>query len=71
MVKYQKRPPRTSAPNVKTDKQHSGIGLTLPQVILGRVVSGVGGAGMTAIVSILITGNCYSFAPQDLPDQLI
>ena len=26
------------------------------QVIVGRIVAGVGGAGMTVIVSILITG---------------
>ncbi|KAL1902808.1 hypothetical protein Sste5346_000719 [Sporothrix stenoceras] len=32
-----------------------GIGQTMFQVILGRVISGAGGAGMTALVSILIS----------------
>jgi hypothetical protein len=35
---------------------HSGVGNTMWQVIAGRVISGVGGAGMTVLVSILITG---------------
>lgn len=35
---------------------NSGIGSTLSQVIYGRVVSGAGGAGMTALVSIVIAG---------------
>ena len=29
---------------------------SLQQVILGRMVSGFGGAGMTAMVSVIITG---------------
>ncbi len=32
-----------------------GVGQTMIQVIFGRVISGVGGAGMQALVSILIT----------------
>jgi hypothetical protein len=56
MVRLQKRASRSSARKIEADKQHSGIGSTLWQVILGRVVSGIGGAGMTALVSILITG---------------
>ncbi|ERT03127.1 hypothetical protein HMPREF1624_01432 [Sporothrix schenckii ATCC 58251] len=32
-----------------------GIGQSMFQVILGRVISGIGGAGMTALVSILIS----------------
>ena len=35
---------------------NSGIGSTMDQVIYGRVVSGAGGAGMTALVSIVIAG---------------
>jgi hypothetical protein len=35
---------------------NSGIGSTMGQVICGRIVSGAGGAGMTALVSIVITG---------------
>ena len=30
------------------------------QVVLGRAVAGIGGAGMTSLVSVLITGE-YSF----------
>ncbi|PVI04942.1 MFS general substrate transporter [Periconia macrospinosa] len=32
-----------------------GIGTSMPQVILGRVISGLGSSGMTALVSILVT----------------
>jgi hypothetical protein len=35
---------------------NSGIGSTMGQVIYGRIVSGAGGAGMTALVSIVIAG---------------
>jgi MFS family permease len=35
--------------------ENSGIGQAMWQVIAGRVVSGIGGAGMTVVVSILIT----------------
>ena len=35
---------------------NSGIGQTMWQVIGGRVIAGLGAAGMTVIVSILITG---------------
>ena len=34
----------------------SGIGQSMWQVIVGRIVSGLGAAGMTVIVSVLITG---------------
>lgn len=34
----------------------SGIGQTYWQVLAGRAISGIGGAGMTALVSIIITG---------------
>ena len=34
----------------------SGVGWTLWQVILGRGISGLGGAGMISLVSIYITG---------------
>jgi len=33
----------------------SGVGLTMGQVIAGRLVAGIGGGGMTVLVSILIT----------------
>jgi MFS family permease len=32
-----------------------GIGTSMPELIMGRVISGVGASGMTALVSILIT----------------
>lgn len=35
---------------------YSGVGNTMWQVIVGRVISGVGGAGITVLVSILIIG---------------
>ena len=35
----------------------SGAGKELWQVALGRAISGLGGAGMTSLVSVLITGN--------------
>ena len=35
---------------------NSGIGSTLGQVTYGRIDSGAGSAGMTALVSILIAG---------------
>ena len=34
----------------------SGAGATLWQVILGRAIAGLGGAGMTSLVSVLIAG---------------
>jgi hypothetical protein len=34
------------------------------QAILGRVVSGIGGAGMVVIVTVLITGRFVSFSRQ-------
>ena len=39
----------------------SGLGRTLWQVILGRAIAGVGGSGMTVIVSIIVTGNLVGF----------
>lgn len=47
---------RLILPILSTLMGHSGVGNTMWQVIVGRVISGVGGAGMTALVSILITG---------------
>lgn len=35
---------------------YSGFGQSLPAVVVGRVVSGIGGAGMVSLVSIMITG---------------
>jgi hypothetical protein len=34
----------------------SAIGQSLSTVVAGRIVSGVGGAGMSLLVSIIITG---------------
>lgn len=42
--------------NLKFADESSGIGQAMWQVIAGRIVSGIGAAGMTVIVSILITG---------------
>lgn len=36
--------------------QLSGIGHVMPIVILGRIISGMGGAGIMAMSSIIITG---------------
>jgi hypothetical protein len=39
----------------------SGLGQTLGQVIVGRLIAGVGGAGINCLVSIVIAGkrrNC-------------
>lgn len=33
-----------------------GVGQTMGQILLGRIVSGAGASGMTVLVSILITG---------------
>ena len=35
---------------------HSGTATELWQIILGRVVSGAGGAGMTSMIAVIITG---------------
>lgn len=35
---------------------YSGIGQSYWQVLAGRAISGIGGAGMTALVSIIIAG---------------
>ncbi|RTE80360.1 hypothetical protein BHE90_005139 [Fusarium euwallaceae] len=32
-----------------------GVGTSIPQIIVGRVIQGIGGAGMVSLVSILIT----------------
>lgn len=36
----------------------SGVAQSLPVVIVGRVISGIGSAGMVALVSIILTGMC-------------
>lgn len=38
--------------------ESSAAGQSLPAVVAGRIVSGVGGAGMDSLVNILITGRC-------------
>jgi len=38
----------------------SGLGQTLPQVIVGRLIAGVGGAGINCLVSIVIAGTYSS-----------
>lgn len=43
-----------------TNNACSGAGGTLGQVIAGRAIGGMGGAGMTSLVSIIITGSCTS-----------
>lgn len=43
----------------------SGAGITTWQVVLGRAVAGIGGAGMTSLVSILIAGRILF-----LPDKM-
>jgi hypothetical protein len=43
--------------------EHSGVGAFTRQVILGRVVSGIGDAGMIALLSILIAGMYVGSAP--------
>ena len=44
------------AMTVYADYELRGVGQTMWQVILGRVISGAGAAGMAGLVSILITG---------------
>jgi hypothetical protein len=34
----------------------SGIGSSMSMVIGGRIISGTGGAGMTSLVAVIITG---------------
>jgi hypothetical protein len=47
---------KCSAFSVGKADLNSGIGQEMWQVIAGRVVGGIGGSGMVALVSILITG---------------
>ena len=35
---------------------YSGAGVTLWQVIIGRAIAGLGGAGMVSLVAVLIAG---------------
>lgn len=44
------------ASNPNPDTLTSGIGPSFAVVLLGRALSGIGGAGMTALVSIIIAG---------------
>ena len=39
----------------------SGMAQSMWQAVAGRVVSGLGGAGMVVIVSVLITGQSWFF----------
>ena len=41
---------------IQADTKSSGAGATLWQVVVGRAIAGLGGAGMTCLVSILIAG---------------
>ena len=34
----------------------------MEQVIMGRAIAGLGGAGMVCMVSILLTGECFIHA---------
>jgi hypothetical protein len=50
----------------------SGLGITLWQVVIGRVIAGIGGAGMNAMISVIITGmlaDCLS--PHCAPLHLV
>lgn len=38
----------------------SGVGTTYWHVLLGRVVSGIGGAGMVGLVAVIIAGTIRS-----------
>lgn len=40
----------------RTEGIASGVGTTLWQVVVGRIVSGIGGGGMMAMVLVLIAG---------------
>jgi hypothetical protein len=42
--------------NRQYSSYHSGLGSSLGMVIFGRVVTGVGGAGTSALVSLIILG---------------
>ena len=41
------------------DDNESGLAPSLPVAILGRTISGIGGAGMGSLVSICITGKLH------------
>ena len=47
-------------------RTRSGAGTTTWHVVIGRAVAGVGGAGMTSLVSILIAG-MRLFPPDKVP----
>ena len=40
----------------------SGTAFTLSQIIIGRFVSGLGGAGMSTMITIIITGRLFPTA---------
>jgi hypothetical protein len=41
---------------MSTTNFRSGLGRSMFEIIIGRVIQGSGGAGMVSLVSILITG---------------
>ena len=43
-------------PNRQHSSYYSGLGSSLGLIILGRVVTGIGGAGTNALVSLIILG---------------
>lgn len=47
--------PRPQNHENQTDMSNRGVGQTMGQVIVGRVISGAGAAGMAGLVSILLT----------------
>jgi len=54
-VRYGKSPALRGRSRSDTN---SGLGQSLGQVIVGRLIAGVGGAGINCLVSIVIAGMC-------------
>ena len=46
---------------VLANRSDSGLGQTLPQVVFGRLIAGVGGAGINCLVSIVVAGKQKDF----------